>query len=164
MDEYWQKFGEELAKKKQNNIAIQRRQFIQKPQRQNLINERQNKSNNKFENHIYAVNNKTRWPKGTDNVFKILTESKIKFKREKVIGLGTTFRQVDFAIQKLKIFLEIDGPEHVEEADKQREQQILGRIYYKDWTFIRIKSDIAANEKQCRTALKPIIEEWSKLP
>lgn len=152
MDEYWKKIGEEIKERKLQRII--RRETKR-------INKTQAKLNSKMELYENAKKNKKRWPKGVSNVFNLLLEFRIRFEREKVIGFpNNTFRQPDFAIPKLKLFIEIDGPEHQKWKDDFREKQILALPFYKDWRFWRMKSDVATDINQCYVALKPIIGEW----
>lgn len=162
MDGYWKKIGEELAIKKKWQIIKFKKQQEAKIilEQKGRVRRRQERMDSKFENHEYAIKNKTRWPKGVSNVFNLLIQYKIRFEREKVVGVEKTFRQPDFAITKLKIFIEIDGPEHIIEDDKQREELILSREFYKNWKFFHIKPFIAADLTQCRIALKPIVDAW----
>lgn len=151
MDEYWKKVGEEIIKRKQESkFAIDTQKKCQY------------KLNIKCGKHKYAHQNRNKWPKGSRIIFRILMENHIYFKREQIIGFsGGKFRQSDFSISKLKLFIEIDGPEHTKWKDEQRENQILARPLYKNWQFYRIKSHVAADYEKAIVALKPIVEMWN---
>lgn len=155
MDDYWKKVGEDLRIAKNQRVAVE-------------VHKRQIKSQHILDSKrgewANAKRNKRRWPIGTSNVFNILIENKVRFIREKVIGIPyKSFRQPDFTIHKLKLFIEIGGPEHVKFNDDFREKQILSRPVFKDYKFFRIKSEIAADLNQARQALQPIILEYKTL-
>lgn len=52
---------------------------------------------------------------------------------------GGKYRFVDFMLRKRKVIVEIDGPEHKEDTDKAREEEILQ--VFKKYKFLRFAND-----------------------
>lgn len=68
---------------------------------------------------------------------------------------GGKYRFVDFFIRSKKIIIEVDGPEHVEEKDKLREQEILKT--FTKYTFIRFTNyDVLHNKEKVANIIKSI--------
>lgn len=147
MEDYWKKVGEEIKERKRFNAY-----------------ERATRLNNKassVRNEDLKTKPKQKWPKGLSNIFNILIKNHVRFVKERIIGFDKAFKQIDFSIPKLKIFIEIAGPEHIEWKDAFRERQIKLKDPHKQYSFFRIKSDVASDYDLVSAALKPIINEWN---
>lgn len=59
---------------------------------------------------------------------------------------GGKYRFVDFMLRKRKIIFEIDGPEHNEEKDRAREEEI--RQVFKNFRIIRFTNDEVLNDQE----------------